>query len=274
MTRTARCLAGAAVLLAASCGAWSAEKPAPAPSASATRPDTRIRTVTVKECTGTAQRLVSAPGAEPKWVPLKVGERLSELTVIRTGFRTRVVLGFEDNSEVVVNRATKMGISEFRKVGKVTRTRLGLKYGSLRANVSKARGPNDFSVETPVATLAVTGTAGSLAFAGDSGFRLRGTRGSWLCRMGSRRRRVSGTEGTGGRLWRYFHALQQRFRPMLGDCLGGLPANEARGLLTKGGGRGTFGFIAGGRGGRRILRSTLVQRSSILLPGMDINIGD
>ncbi len=65
-------------------------------------------TVTVKEVSGTAHRLLT--GKDPQWAPLKVGDKLDEMTIIRTGFRTKVVLTFADNSEVVIERATKMGI--------------------------------------------------------------------------------------------------------------------------------------------------------------------
>ena len=199
--------------------------------------------MTVKSVTGTAQRLV--PGEKPKWVAIQAGEKLDELTVLRTGFRTRVVLAFADNSEVVVDRATKMGIAEFRKDGKVTRTRLGLKYGSMRANVHKARGPNDFTVKTAVAALAVLGTELKVKYY--QKLQLQGITGVWNATSGHRQRQVKGTEKTDGKLTRSVQLTQMGRSTHLISFFG-LGEADRRHLLHRGGGRGIFSFTQNAAG--------------------------
>jgi len=198
--------------------------------------------VTVREVTGLAQRML--PGDPPKWEPIQAGQKLDENTVIRTGFRTRVVLAFADNSVVVVERVTKMGIGEFRKAGNVTRTRLGLKYGSMRASVDKAAGPNDFTVVTPVATLAVTGTSGDIRFHGDAGLALHGTSGTWNVASGNRETNVAAGERTDGQLTPSIQIAQNSRDPRMVD-VAGLSDSERRHLLQNAAGRGIFSFTQG-----------------------------
>ncbi|KPK79683.1 MAG: hypothetical protein AMJ81_12945 [Phycisphaerae bacterium SM23_33] len=239
------------VILVATGAVWAADQPPAQPQQSKAQP--QPLKVTVREVTGVAQRLVA--GEKPTWVALKAGDQLDETAVIRTGFGTRVVLAFADNSEVVVDRATKMGIAEFRKEGPVTKTRLGLKYGSLRASVEKARGPNDFRVATAAAVLAVTGTSGQVGFTGDFGFGLTGRTGTWAAQAGARQRRVSGTETVDSTLQRHVETLKRNLTPRLGDVYGGLTESEESSLRRHGGGRGAIGFVAAGSNTASVLRS-------------------
>jgi len=230
-------------------------------------------TVTVKGLSGTAHRLT--PGKEGKWVPLKVGETLDERTIIRTGFRTKVVLAFADNSTVTVSRATKMGVAEFRKEGKITRTRLGLKYGAVRADVEEAKGPNDFTVTAPVATLAVTGSGGGLAFNGDSGFKTNCSHGGFNVNMGFKGLSLVGGEGTNNALIKAILIKQILSTPRLAVLFGGTTPNEKQAMLNRYLGRGGIGFLGGGVGARRVLRPRQqITRSDVDTPGLDIDLGD
>lgn len=244
-------LASPLVILVLTGTLWAGDQP-PAQPQQPKAPPQPLK-VTVKEVKGVAQRLVA--GEKPQWVALKAGERLDEATVIRTGFRTRVVLAFADNSEVIVDRATKMGIAEFRKEGPVTKTRLGLKYGSLRASVEKARGPNDFHVATPVAILAVTGTSGHVGHTGDFGSGLAGRTGTWSAQVGPRHRNVSGTETVNSTMQRHVETVKQNLTPQLGDVYGGLTESEQRSLLNYGGGRGAIGFVGAGSNTASVFRT-------------------
>ena len=225
----------------------------------ATRPAAKPLVVIVKEVKGAAQRLL--PGAKSKWVALKVGDKLDELTVIRTGLGARVVLRFADNSEVVINRATKMGIAEFRKDGNVTKTRLGLKYGSIRAKVERARGPSDFRVTTPVATLAVAGTSGEVAYMGDFGFNLKGETGTWQARVGRKLRQVQELEGLDSTLALYVDMVKSKMLPKLGDMFGGLTGRERLSMRDNSGGRGAIGFLPAGNRARAIIRKKKLDES-------------
>ncbi len=210
--------------------------------------------VTVKEISGTAHRLLT--GKDPQWAPLKVGDKLDEMTIIRTGFRTKVVLTFTDNSEVVIERATKMGIREFRKEGEVTRTTLGLKYGSLRATVKKAAGPNDFRIATPVATAAARGSESLASFSGDFGYEMRCLSGNWNVKKGAGSRNLVQGESTNNNLLASIDMAKKKTTPMLGDVYGGLSQGELRYIRNNNGGRGGVGFTPGGG-----LTSKIVNRS-------------
>jgi hypothetical protein len=123
--------------------------------------------VTVVSASGPAQKLTVGTGGT-KWQPLKAGDVLSEMTVIRTGYGAKVVLKFEDRAEVVINNATKVGISDLRKDGDRATASIGLKYGTVHATVEGKQGSNDFRVSTPTATLSVRGSKAHLCSMADS----------------------------------------------------------------------------------------------------------
>jgi len=112
--------------------------------------------VTVVSVSGVAhKRTMDDPRS--RWELVRRGDVLSELTIIRTGLGTRVVLQLADRGRVTLRSGTKVGIGTFRRQGKVLKARLGLKYGSMRARVDGAHGPNDLQVSTPVAAMSVRG---------------------------------------------------------------------------------------------------------------------
>jgi len=207
--------------------------------------------VTVKQVSGIAQRLV--PGKPNKWVNLKVGDKLDENTIIRTGFRSKVVLTFEDKSTVTINRATKMGIGEFKKEGKLTKMKVGLKYGSLHARVERARGPSDFRVATPVATLAVTGSEGISRFSGDFGFEMTCQSGKWDLKKGFKSLKLTGGESTDNHFTKPINITKKLSTLHLGNALGGLSQREIKFMRNHGSGRGILGFVPSGGRRRRFL---------------------
>jgi len=213
---------------------WAQEAPA------AAKAEGEALVVTVKEVAGKAQRL-DAGQKDPKWVPLKAGDKLSELTLIRTGLRSKVVLAMADRSTVVIDRATKMGVAEFRKKGKVAKTRLSLKYGSMRPTVHSARGPNDFAVSTPVATLAIPGSGGPLSFCGDIGFNVLCNIGKLQVLRGHRIRNLIKDEKTNNDMTRSVNILKSLNTPLLGDSFGGLTNVEKKYQQDNNGGRGGIG---------------------------------
>lgn len=123
---------------------------APAPAAVAAK-------ATAVSVIGTAHKRSTA-AADSKWEPLKTGDVLGEQTLIRTGLGTTVVLNFAGRGRVTVRSGTKIGIGELKQRGKLMKARLGLKYGTVRASVDAAAGPNDLQISTAVATLSVRGT--------------------------------------------------------------------------------------------------------------------
>jgi len=203
--------------------------------------------VTVVSVAGPVQKLLVS-AAQPTWQPVQAGEQLDEMTVIRTGLRAKVVLRFADYGEVVVERATKAGIREFGQRAGARRTRLGLKYGSMRVHVEKARGPQDFEVSTPVATLGVRGTDGHVRFATDMGLLLEGESGTWQVVSGPRKRRVGAGDSTDSDLSKTGEVKQRRRYTPMGDTSGGLSESEMDRLGKNHSGRQLFGFTPGGSG--------------------------
>lgn len=159
--------------------------------------------VTVVAVSGVAQKRAMGDPAG-KWQPVKVGDVLGEQTVIRTGLGTEVVLLLADRGRVVVRSGTKAGIGTFRKKGKVLTARLGLKYGTLRAHVDGAPGPNDLQVATPVATVSVRGCGANMGI-DERGFRFGVFEHQWEVRTrDGRKKMVREKECTDGALkpWR------------------------------------------------------------------------
>jgi len=154
--------------------------------------------VTVASVTGQAEWL--AAGQQDKWQRLKAGDKIGELSVIRTGLRSKVVLKFADRGEVEVGPASKIGIAEFRKRGSSSTTRLGLKYGSMRATVDSTRGPNDTKISTPVATLSVRGSQADIGYGGGNDLKVHGRKGQWRVASGERTRTIGPGESTDGNL--------------------------------------------------------------------------
>ena len=216
--------------------------------------------VTVVSVVGKAHKLITSNGR--KWEALKAGDILDEKTVIRTGFRTTVILKFEDRSLVKVNNATKMGIGEFRKKPASTKIRLGLKYGTVRAAVDSSLGPHEFSVSTPAATLSVRGSIKEVGYSVDGGARGIAHQGELHVRTPAGVQRLSpGQSGT-----------QTKTTPILTKMAGfTTPAGPAIGLTKQemlmamlnstGAATGQGGFVPSGFSGNRGLgRTSFVPR--------------
>ena len=194
----------------------------------------------VVSVSGRAQKLLAG---QDKWENLAAGDLLDKHTVIRTGLRSRVVLKFQDRAEVIIEDATKVGISEFLQSGNKVRARLGLKYGSLHVDVPKQNGPTDFSVSTPVATLSIRGTAGNIDFFSDSGLHLYSVHGTWRLSHGLLFLDVDGGESTTGTFTPDLELVLLDSSTFPGDFFGGTDGSERTFVLTTAGGGGNRGVI-------------------------------
>jgi len=234
-------------------------QPAPAveglPPASGATP----LTATVVSVEGPASYIVTTEEAG-EWQPLKTGDELSELTVIRTGLGAKVVLELSDRGEITIRNATKVGIASFRQdAGRQVTTRLGLKYGSIHAEVDSTQGPNDFKVRTPVATLSVGGTGGGIGFS-YRGLGLSGSHGSWQVTTPSGNTNVGAGQSTDENATPSGNLANAARNPRMGDPFGGLTQEEIDNLLLNGGGRGIFGFVGNG-----------YANTMLFMPGMYTN---
>ena len=198
-------------------------------------------TVTVASVSGIAEKR-SATEEKAKWAPVKTGDALDEMTLIRTGLGGKVVLKFSDRGNVTIKSGSKIGIASFRKQGKLVRTRLGLKYGAIRAQVDSSRGANDFRVRTPVGTLAATGSKINIAQWGDFSFQTKGTDGFWQAEIANRVVSIIAGEWTDQNLTQPLETLIEQHTTNVAPTAG-LSVSELKNVLVNGGGRGIVGFV-------------------------------
>jgi len=232
----------------------------PAPKAPAAKKAANKLEVTVVSVSGIAEQR-SAAVEKAKWTTIKAGDVLDEMTIIRTGLGAKVVLKMADSGKVTVKSGSKIGIASFRKTGKLVKTRLGLKYGAIRAQVDSSRGANDFRVRTAVGTLAATGTGGDLAQWGDFSFQAKGTEGAWQAVVADRILELLEGEWTDKELGQPLSLLLAKHGIKVGGGFGGLTLGELKNLLMNGGGRGIIGFIgnARGQGSPRLIKLMMQQ---------------
>ncbi|MDP6633946.1 MAG: FecR domain-containing protein [Phycisphaerae bacterium] len=241
-----------------------AAKPPVKPAAKAPAKNTADKLqVTVVSVSGIAEQR-SAAEEKAKWAPMKAGDVLDEMTLIRTGLGGKVVLKFSNRGNVTVKSGTKIGIASFRKQGKLVKTRLGLKYGAIRAKVDSTKGANDFRVRTAVGTLAARGTGGDMAQWGDFSFQAKGTDGAWQTQISNRVISLLQGEWTDKQLGQPLAAMLAKHGVKVGDRFGGLTLGELKNLLINGGGRGIVGFIgnAKGHGAPRLIRRRIMQQNN------------
>jgi hypothetical protein len=218
------------------------------PAASAEPAAESSETIEVLEATvvsieGSAE---TRDGSDDKgtWRALAAGDTLNQYALIRTGLGATVVLHFADYGEMTVKGATKIGIGEFYKAGGEVHTRVGLKYGSLRASVDTSETPGEFVVETADAALTARGT-GCDAMVSELGLGVNGLWGLWGLRTAHGWLTLAGGQTGDGKA--ALSAFLQRLanHPQLGDLFGGLTEEEIRNLLYNGDGQGLFDFNGG-----------------------------
>jgi len=189
----------------------------------------------------------SAAREDAKWTAIKKNDKLGGMTLVRTGLGGEVELAFSDRVRMTVRQATKIGIREFYMQGTKASGQLGVKYGSVRAKVNSAAGENDVRVSTPVATLSVRGSGGTLTMWGDLGLYFRGQSGRWvLTNPAGQKQGVTKGEWTDGDGNRSGELLAMFRHVPFGDPLGGLTQRELRYLRGHGDGRGVIGFVGSG----------------------------
>jgi hypothetical protein len=107
-----------------------------------------------------------------KWVPLRKGMKLREGVKISTGVRSYAVLRLNRNV-MRVRPLTMIKIYQNQLTKNSSRTRIGLKRGSLRARIKKGKRVRTvFKVSTPVATSSVRGTDEMVSYGPGRGFRV------------------------------------------------------------------------------------------------------
>lgn len=108
---------------------------------------------------------VSAIGVDSKlktgWRRVKVGDLLVAGQQIRTHLRSRVKLVARPATPptvIMLESGTLMSIDELSKLGDTHKSRIGLRYGAIRAGVAEGQVRSDMEISCPVATLSKKGT--------------------------------------------------------------------------------------------------------------------
>ena len=127
------------------------------PATTAKKPAATIKNlaVSVKSVSGSAEVRESP---DKVWRAVKVKDVYQEGAQIRTGYRGKVKLAFEDNSYIVINRVSHFKVDKFRRSGNKVITQNHLTYGKIRAGVEKGPAFSDYKITTSLGTLGVNGT--------------------------------------------------------------------------------------------------------------------
>jgi hypothetical protein len=199
---------------------------------------------TVVSTKGPAEYAVVNGQDEPEWKKLQADLALPTGSVIRTGFRAHVVLKLPDGTTVEIRRATKIGISQLGRdeAQDEGKTRIGLKYGTIRAKVEKQQAAGDVEVATPVATLSVAGSEAEIGYAVDTCLGVQTREGIWNVARSSCRRALltAGDETDCALLPGITLKMYRRDSYMAGPL--GLTAVDKRVDLLRGTGRGWLGL--------------------------------
>jgi hypothetical protein len=126
------------------------------PQASPPAPDMKV---TVTAATG---KVEARKGPADKWVMVQSGDVLAKGSQLRTGLRSAITMNVGPNAEVTVRSLTIMMIDDLvvSSDAETLRTRLAMKYGTMKFDVRHIGFKNDFRVATPTGVMAVKGTGG------------------------------------------------------------------------------------------------------------------
>lgn len=119
----------------------------------------RAVVIAVKGSVDKAARDIS-PLADKGWTRIKLNDKLSSSTQIRTGLRSFVTLRFGETTIVSIRSATHANIEQFYRSATSENIRIGLGYGTVRGGSTKSTIHSDVIIDSPVATLAKRGTEG------------------------------------------------------------------------------------------------------------------
>jgi len=186
--------------------------------------------------------------AKGKFSPLKAGEKLDELAVVRLGLGAKLVLQFSDRVKLTATGGGKFGLRTLCKHDKTVRANVGLKYGALRLKVDSTVGANDFSVTTPVATLSARGCNCFLSYFPDIGLNFANTHDTWVVATPRGKKTTRQGDKTNQNLDPTGEIVSKELDTHLSDPLA-LGNVENTNLRNNGGGRGVMDFGGTGAGG-------------------------
>lgn len=98
------------------------------------------------------------PSAEGDWVTAKAGQEVQPGGALCTGFDSKAIVRFPENSSLEVGSLTEVEISTFYTAKKELEARLKVTVGFVRVKVQRGEIKSDFQVSTPHTTTAVKGT--------------------------------------------------------------------------------------------------------------------
>lgn len=98
--------------------------------------------------------------ADEGWTPVKLNDKFSPGTQIRTGLRSHVNFRFGETTIISIRSATHASIDQFYRSATSENVRIGLGYGTIRGGSTQSTLHSDVIVDSPIATLAKRGTEG------------------------------------------------------------------------------------------------------------------
>lgn len=132
--------------------------PAPAQPAEPANPNSAV----VVAVQGSVQVQLAENGP---WLPAEVGQVVPPGGAFRTGLRSAVQVRIGAAQLLTIDRMGKVTLEDAVNASGVDKTQVGLDYGRVLFNVSKAAFANDVQIVAPDATLAVRGTTGAMEVA-------------------------------------------------------------------------------------------------------------
>jgi hypothetical protein len=152
----------------------------------------------VVSTSGPAEYATARPEGEPDWKKLEANLELPATALIRTGFRAKVVLEFSDGSKVEIRRGTMVGLRRLAQGPEKQEgtTQIGVKYGTIRAEVAKKQTAQNVEVSTPVASLTVGGSEATISYSVDKCMTIQAEEGTWRVKRGCRSRKITAGDET------------------------------------------------------------------------------
>jgi len=131
-------------------------------------------------------RVRARTSPDAPWAPVKENDRLLAGAELQTGLRASVALRLGSNATALLDATTSIVIPSLERDGRVLTTRMVVRSGRVDVRVDRVGLDNDFSVLTPSATIAVSGTTLAILNGQLMGTEVTGARSNLLTAIESR----------------------------------------------------------------------------------------
>ena len=126
-------------------------------AAASTQAAGKLLEVQVLDCVGMVQHRKLG---QKSWQRTKLGDKLHAGMELRTALRSSVQLKLHDTVVVMLRSATRMGIEQLVRQAGEEKSRVSVRYGTIRAGVIEGEIKSSFQIVCPAAVLSREGTWG------------------------------------------------------------------------------------------------------------------